>query len=166
MAKSQGQTSSTQIGAIAENLVANALMLESKGRLSPINPVADDDGIDLLIYDKQTGKAVPVQVKSRTLTLKRRGSEHRGNVVHLEVRAATWKSDEFAYLIAVLLKPDVSTIERAWLIPMKRLPSIARQTKTKFVIRANRNASSKDRFTSFRCESAAELARRITLLFG
>lgn len=59
--------SSTQIGAVAENPVANALMVESAGRLSPFSPVADDDGIDLLIYDKESGRALPAQVKSRTV---------------------------------------------------------------------------------------------------
>ena len=58
--------SATQIGAIAENLVANELMIESKGRLSSFQPVADDDGINVLIYDKQTGRAVPIQIKTRT----------------------------------------------------------------------------------------------------
>jgi hypothetical protein len=35
------ELSSTQIGAIAENLVANELMIESKGRLSPFQPIAE-----------------------------------------------------------------------------------------------------------------------------
>ena len=97
---------STQIGAIAENLIANALMIESNGRLSPFSPVADDDGIDLLVYDKRSGRAIPVQVKSRTVALKKRGSQERGNVVHFEVRAATYRKERFAYLIAVLLSGD------------------------------------------------------------
>jgi hypothetical protein len=42
--------SSTQIGAIAVNHVANVLMISSGGPLSAFWPVADDDGIDLLIY--------------------------------------------------------------------------------------------------------------------
>lgn len=75
------QPTSTQIGSIAENLVANALMVASHGRLSPFWPVADDDGIDLLIYDKESGRALPAQVKSRTVALKRRGSAKSGEVV-------------------------------------------------------------------------------------
>ena len=51
---------STQIGALAENVVANELMIESGGRLSPFQPIADDDGIDLLVYDKVTGNALPI----------------------------------------------------------------------------------------------------------
>jgi hypothetical protein len=69
MAGKKWSVTSTQIGTLAENLVANSLLLESDGRLSPFNPVADDGGIDLLIYDKDTGNAIPLQVKSRTKTM-------------------------------------------------------------------------------------------------
>jgi hypothetical protein len=160
------EPSSTQVGAIAENFVANALTIESGGRLSPFLPVADDDGIDLLIYDKETGHAIPIQVKSRTVTLKRRGSDGRGNTVHFEVRAATLKTDEFAYFVGVLLMPDMSSIQRIWFIPMKQLPAIARRGRTKFVIRANRSTTSKDKFTAYRCENAAEFTRRVLTLFS
>ena len=34
---------STQIGTLAENLIANELMIESSGRLSPFQPIADDE---------------------------------------------------------------------------------------------------------------------------
>ncbi len=57
---------STQIGAIGESVVAVGLTLTSKGRLAPFKPFADDDGIDLLIYDKETKRALPIQIKSRT----------------------------------------------------------------------------------------------------
>ena len=113
---------STQIVAIAENMVANALMLESGGRLSPFSPVADDDGIDLLVYDKESGASIPVQIKSRTVTLKKRDSHERGNAVHFEIRSATFKSDRFAYLVAVLLTEDGAGIERRLAGPDARPP--------------------------------------------
>ena len=53
---------STQIGAIGESVVAVGLTLTSQGRLAPFKPFADDDGIDLLIYDKETKRALPIQV--------------------------------------------------------------------------------------------------------
>ena len=65
MKSGRWKLTSTQIGAIGEDIVASGLMIASHGRLSPFQPVADDDGIDLLIYDKKTGKALPIQVKSR-----------------------------------------------------------------------------------------------------
>ncbi len=56
----------TQIGTIGEVTVAAQLMLASGGRFSPFLPFADDDGIDLIVYDKVTGISLPVQVKART----------------------------------------------------------------------------------------------------
>jgi hypothetical protein len=55
----------TQIGAIGEALVASQLLLASDGRLTPFQPIADDDGIDLLVFDKRTRCAASVQVKAR-----------------------------------------------------------------------------------------------------
>ncbi len=156
---------STQIGAIAENLVANALMVESGGRLSPFAPVADDDGIDLLIYDKKSGRAMPVQVKSRTITLKKRGSQQRGNVVHFEVRAATFRSNRYAYLIAVLLSEDASRIECAWLLPMRELPTIASARTSKYVIRASRSLTSSDRYSQYQCKDMNALVARLLKTF-
>jgi hypothetical protein len=63
--------SGTQIGAIAENHVANMLIITTGGRLSEFQRVADDDGIDLLIYEKRSGRALPPQVKCRTVAINR-----------------------------------------------------------------------------------------------
>ena len=59
----QGLTS-TQKGSITEYAVATALMLASGGRLSAFTPLADDHGVDLIVFDKRTGAMLPVQVKS------------------------------------------------------------------------------------------------------
>ena len=59
---------STQIGAIGENLLVNAVMKASDGRLTPFQPLADDDGLDVLFFDKLTGGSVAVQLKCRTVT--------------------------------------------------------------------------------------------------
>ena len=151
----------TQIGAIGENIVANTLMFESSGRLSPFTPVADDDGIDLLVYDKQSGIAMPVQVKSRMVALKKRGSQERGNIVHFEVRAATFRSDRVGYIVAVLLSDDAVRIERAWLIPMRELPKIAVKRSAKYVLRASKSLNSNDKFSPYRCRDARDLVSRI-----
>ncbi|MFL6261143.1 MAG: hypothetical protein ACJ76Y_15695 [Thermoanaerobaculia bacterium] len=152
---------STQLGAIAENLVANVLMLESSGALSPFVPQADDDGIDLLIYNKESGKALPAQVKSRTVALKKRGTEERGHVVHFEIRAATYRAERFAAAILVLTNESGYGIECAWVVPMRLLPQVARSAGKKFVIRASKSPTSKDRYTSYRCLSTSELYQKI-----
>ncbi|WP_281254265.1 hypothetical protein [Paraburkholderia ribeironis] len=38
---------STQVGVIGENLLVNAVMKASDGRLSPFRPIADDDRLDV-----------------------------------------------------------------------------------------------------------------------
>jgi len=62
---SKGQLSSTQKGAIGEMMLAAALTCYSDGQLCCFQPVADDDGIDLLIYNKATRLTLALQVKSR-----------------------------------------------------------------------------------------------------
>ncbi|MBC5767575.1 hypothetical protein [Ramlibacter albus] len=152
---------STQIGVIGENVVANALLLASGGRLSPFYSIADDDGIDLLVYDKETGVAIPVQVKTRTKTLNKSGTTTPGSGVHFEVREAALREFDYAHLVAVLLHEDMTEIRRSWLIPMPVLRGVARVAKDKFVIRPNAERSSLDKFTPFRCNSPANLSERL-----
>ena len=57
--------SSTQIGKVAENLVAAQLMMVTGGRLSPFESIADDDGTDLVVADKYTSQLSRIQVKCR-----------------------------------------------------------------------------------------------------
>jgi hypothetical protein len=156
----------TQIGAIAENLVANAFMIGSGGRLSPFSPMADDDGLDILIYDKQTGKAIPAQIKSRTDTLKKRGSDTRGNIVHFEIRRATLKDDDYTYFVGVLLKRDLSGIECSWIIPMKEVMRLGSIQPSKVVIRASKAKGSKDKYTIFRCDTTLDLAKQAERIFN
>ena len=44
-----------------------------------------------------------MQIKSRTVAIKKRDRHEGGNIVHFEICSATFKSDRFAYLVAVLL---------------------------------------------------------------
>jgi hypothetical protein len=121
---------STQKGVIAEHIVANELMIETDGRFSPFSPLADDEGIDLLIYDKKTGKALPIQIKSRTGGIIKKGKE--SNTIHFEIRTVSLKNKKYAYFLAVLLTKDIRSVERAWLIPMKdisRLLNIRKKQK-------------------------------------
>jgi len=159
------ELSSTQIGAIAENLVANELMIESKGRLSPFQPIADDDGLDVLIYDKVTGRAVPIQIKARTNTLKKKGSAERGNVVHFEVKKSSHRGDRHALLLCVLLSPDLRSTERAWLLPLHELPLLASVKESKYTIRASKQLTSNDKYKKFRCSNIAEISALLIQYF-
>lgn len=123
--------------------------------------MADDDGIDLLVYDKQSGKAIPVQVKSRTVPLKKKGSSERGNVVHFEIRKATFKSDRYACAVFVLLTRDASAIECAWVIAMGDLPTCAISQSKKYVIRPSKSVNSKDKCSQYRCADWRALGSRV-----
>jgi hypothetical protein len=155
---------STQIGAIGENLLANEVMKASEGRLSPFQPLADDDGLDALFYDKQTGNAVAIQLKCRTVTLFKPGTKERGNLVHFDVRQATFNEARRAYLVAGLLDDELTRFQAFWLIPMEVLPALARDINGKWVIRPNVGVASNDRFSKYRCLTPQELAIRITAI--
>ncbi|MHC4528280.1 MAG: hypothetical protein ACYTEX_25495 [Planctomycetota bacterium] len=158
---------STQIGAVAENLVANQLMIESGGRLASFIPMADDAGIDRLVYDKTTGKSIPIQIKSRSSTLNKPGKSEKGHIVHFEIRSAALRNKEHAYLLAVLLSQDLQSTERAWLLPMKDIPGLfnRRTTQSKYIMRANRSLTSGDKFSSYRCKDMTAVSKRIIELF-
>jgi hypothetical protein len=153
--------SSTQIGAIGENLLINAVMKASEGRLSPFQPVADDDGLDVLFFDKATGNSVAIQLKCRTSTVKKRGSQERGNTAHFNVRKATFKEARRAWLVAALCNHDLTRFEVTWLLPLEVLPTIAGNRPKAWVICPSKHSRSRDRYTSFRFLSEDALAHRI-----
>ena len=153
--------SSTQIGAIGENLLINAVLKASEGRLSPFQPLADDDGLDVLFFDKQTGNSVAIQLKCRTTTLMRSGKGVRGNTVHFEVRKATFSDARRAYLVAGLIDEELARFRATWLIALAQLPSVAANRAEKWVIRPSIAELCADRYVSYRCLTAIELAKRI-----
>jgi hypothetical protein len=155
---------STQIGVIGENLLVNAVMKASNGRLSPFQPLADDDGLDVLFYDKLTGNSVALQLKCRTVTLFKPGTKVRGGNVHFEVRKSTMNEARKAYLVAALFNDDLSQFVATWFIPMEDLVKLARSAREKWVIRPNTALTSKDRCAPYRCMAIADLANRITAL--
>ncbi|MCH8270434.1 MAG: hypothetical protein IH985_04380 [Planctomycetes bacterium] len=148
--------SATQKGAVGESVVAARLILESDGRLAPYVPFADDRGVDLLVLDKQTGRTIPLQIKTRTGTVKRK------SICHFQVRSATF--DPRAWLLAVMVdyaEGDVR-IKMAWLMPMKKLSKITKVNKrNNYVIRPSPNVDSKDMYTPYRCRDMAQVVSRL-----
>ncbi len=147
----------TQIGAIGEQIVAVQLVLASDGRFSPFLPVADDDGIDLLVFDKATRRAAPIQVKSRTGIM-----EKQSDTAQFDVRLSTFEAHSDAFLLAIILDLTGCTIRRAWLIPMSELESVARVGSKKLSITPSAKESSKDRYAPYRCSDMAQVAQRLT----
>lgn len=148
----------TQKGAVGENLVASQLIVASGGRLSPFRAIADDGGIDLLVYDKQTGIAVPLQVKTRAKTLRK-----SPNAAHFQVRKATFSPGVNGCLLAVLVNAEASAVRFrcAWLVPLKQLKSVAGNRKATLVIRPSSADASNDKFTKFRCPTPATVVKSI-----
>ena len=144
----------TQIGAVSEHMVAAQLMLASGGRLSPYLPIADDSGVDLMIYNKQTRRTLPVQVKSRTGL-----DKAAGGTVQFDVRRSTFSED--GYLLAVLFGEGGAEIDRAWLIPMAKLPSVANARADKYAITTSPKDTSEDRYTAYRCRDLVEVSERL-----
>lgn len=146
----------TQIGTIGEMTVAAQLMLASDGRFSPFLPFADDDGIDLIVYDKETGVSLPVQVKARTSA-----KLGKSDTILFDVRRKTFNDHDGAFLLAILLNMTGGLILRAWLIPMSELADVARVGPEKLSITPSAKKESKDRYTPYRCVDMAEVARRL-----
>ncbi len=146
----------TQIGTIGEMTVAAQLMLASDGRFSPFLPFADDDGIDLIVYDKVTGISLPVQVKARTSA-----KLGKSDTILFDVRRKTFSEHEHSFLLAILLDMAGGQIRRAWLIPMAELSHVARVKPEKLSITPSAKEGSRDRYTPYRCTDMAEVAQRL-----
>ncbi len=131
-------------------------MLASDGRFSPFLPFADDDGIDLIVYDKETGVSLPVQVKARTIA-----KLGRSDTILFDVRRKTFSDHDGAFLLAILLDMTGELIQRAWLIPMSELADVARVRPDKLSITPSAKERSNDRYTPYRCADMAEVARRL-----
>ena len=144
----------TQIGAVSEHMVAAQLMLASGGRLSPYLPIADDNGVDLMIHDQQTRRTLRIQVKSRTGL-----DKAAGGTVQFDVRRSTFSED--GYLLAVLFGERGAEIDRAWLIPMAELPSVANARADRYAITPSPKDTSRDRYTPYRCRDLAEVSERL-----
>lgn len=150
--------SATQKGAVGEHLIAAWLMIASNGRLSPFKSIADDGGVDLLVLDKHTGAAVPLQIKTRSKTLRR-----NPHAAHFEVRLATFRAGLDSCLLAVSFEPTEfgANFRCAWLIPMRQLESVASKRETKLVIRPSGAAGTKDRYAPYQCKSIHDVSSRI-----
>lgn len=151
MIESAKYLTETQMGEVAVNIVSDLLIIHSQGRLSPFKPMADDGGIDLLIFDKKSRKAIPCQVKSRTKTLNK-----FPNRVHFEVRKAT--AGKSTYLIAVYVDWTRHSVWKVWLIPPYKFP-IGREDK--FVFRPSISEGTSDKYRQFRHDSFEQLIEGI-----
>lgn len=147
----------TQVGTVGEITVASQLMLLSEGRLTSFLPLADDDGIDLLVFDKLTGKSLPVQVKART-----KRTFRKPWTVQFDVRKKTYNDRDGAFVLAILLDTATGSIDRSWLVSMSVLPEVAGSRRDKYIMVPSANDHSSDRYSPYRCDTMAEVVRRLS----
>ncbi len=153
---SKFKLSSTQIGKVAENLVAAQLMMVTGGRLSPFESIADDDGTDLVVADKHTSRLSRIQVKCRQAQRK-----NPPGTIQFDVRAKTFRKMPDNYMLYVVLDPDDGFIWRAWIIPAMELEEVAMKKKGKLIITPNPSLSSSDRYGKWRRADMGEVARTL-----
>jgi len=132
-------------------------MLVSGGRFSTFTPQADDDGLDLIVLDKQTRRTIPVQVKACFAR-----QDPSPATVQFDTRLKTFRELAGSYVLCAAIDPATAAIWRAWLIPMIELRSVSNATSAKLAITPNPSMRSADRYTSWRCQSIGEVVTRLT----
>ncbi|MBY0558500.1 hypothetical protein [Hyphomicrobium sp.] len=146
--------STTQIGRIAESLVASTLMLASGGRLSPFTALSDDCGVDLVVLDKLTSRTLCIQMKCRSENDRRRAAQ-------FGVRKASFRGDAQPYLLAFPFNPEKPALTRSWFIPMARVPYVAVKKKDRYAISPSTATGSKDRCSKYRQDQVSDLVSAI-----
>jgi hypothetical protein len=123
-----------------------------------VRPFADDDGPDLLVYDKLTRSSLPIQVKARM------GLDGpRGHTVQFNVRLKTFSSETGGYLLAVLL--DRLAISCCWLIPAASLQQIAYARADQLIVVASPAENSRDKFSLYKHSMFEGVVSGITAAF-
>lgn len=145
---------STQVGAIGELVVSAGILEASGGQLSPFKPLADDDGLDLLLLDKRTRKIIPLQIKCR-----RGFDDEDAQTVEFNVRLKTFVAADNGYVLCVRMEGIEP--KSFWLIPASKIKSEARPKNGQLVVVASAKAASKDRFSHYRLSSFTEVAERL-----
>lgn len=155
------QLTTTQKGSIGEAMAGVQLMLASGGRLTPFRPVADDDGTDLLVLDKATGRVSKVQVKARFAARSLPPA-----TVQFDVRLSTFAAQIDNWLLAILVDPVDGAIWSSWMIPSQTLRNIAMPRGDKLVITPSPTATSRDRYAAWRQQGMADAAVRLMTKAG
>lgn len=146
--------SHSQRGRLTEESVAWQLMAHSAGRLTPFRPNVDDDGIDLVLFDKPTGVCLPIQIKGWHVPPSQVGT------IQFDVRRSTFRPVPNGFLLTVW-ETKVGMTEMAWLVPLDRVHEVARSYPEKFSLSPSTKPESADRYTPWRCLGMDEVCRRL-----
>jgi hypothetical protein len=147
--------STVQKGNIIESQIANILILQSDGNISPSIPIVDDNGIDLILNLKNSFKTLFLQVKSRFITNKR-----YKNRLDFQVDKNKFNVSNNYYVLCVYFDQDESKIDTIWLIPSENVSLDSVKLEKFYRIVANRNENSNDKWSEFKV-SQKELIQKI-----
>jgi hypothetical protein len=110
--------------------------------------------MDLLLFDKLTRKAVPLQIKSR-----RSWDNAKAQTVQFDLRLKTFASEGEGYVLCIKL--DRIGIDTLWLVPAAEFGRLARKSPTHLIVVPSTKPSSKDRLSPYRGKDFGEVAARI-----
>jgi hypothetical protein len=130
MAKGK-RLSSKQKGNVSENRIVELITLGSQGKLTCYRPDADDDGLDLIVNERENFRPIFLQVKGRFVLNNRQFVQNVG--------VETFKPDKRFYLAFVLFTQERFEVHRVWLVPSRD-----------FAVKANRKESGKTYKAFFR----------------
>lgn len=145
-------------GKIAATLIGMACAQGSSGQINFASPFVDDEGVDLIFFRRGgSGKAILVQVKSRTMQSKLLS---RGTY-RTHVRRASFKPREGYYFIFVAFDQSrKSLFDTLWFVPSVDFEKKLAGQKGEKVLVFQSRFDSKDMWEEYRI-SLEELPQRI-----
>lgn len=144
----RSRISSTQTAWITETVVAATVIAQSNGRLSPFAPLADDHGMDLLVYDKETAATIGLQVKAWARPAMKNGT------VQFDTGKSTFKPHATAFVVGLYMPLPSLSIEHVWLVPSTELPKLARDYPEKYAMVCSTKPDTQDGFRRWRMASS------------
>ncbi len=111
------------------------------------------------MLDKETGKSLPIQVKSWMLN-----PDKPVTRVQFDVQKTTFGKEKHGAVVCVVLEMETLAIETSWMIPAFDIPKVATDRPNKFAIVPSRLGGSKDKYTAYRHKTNASLTRAVEAL--
>jgi hypothetical protein len=137
-------------GKAVEHLIAALCVLGSGGDLNAWTSLVDDEGVDLVLQQRNRPETLSLQIKSRLMTAKGIAKRKR---FQSQVRAATLRPRDDLYMLFVVANPTTLDLGPIWVIPsnefVKQAPAGPSQ-KHRFV--ASAKPDTKDRWATYLVE--------------
>ncbi|MCW4040409.1 MAG: hypothetical protein NWE83_06625 [Candidatus Bathyarchaeota archaeon] len=144
-------------GTIVESYLAQFCIAKSEGQLNVAQPLADDEGVDLIFYKRgQSDKTLYAQVKSRYATSKR----VRQQQIQCRVKRSSFNARENYYMLFLAFDHEEQQIEKLWLVPSIDFEEKTRnQTGDKLVFSTGYNTENK--WTQYRIDDLDQLPKEL-----